>query len=44
MYNYKTATYYLLAERVLSAYRLEQANQLILNSVNSLEKNDDREK
>lgn len=44
MYNYKTATYYLLAERVLSAYRLEQANQLNLNNVNVSDKDDEREK
>lgn len=32
MYNYMTATYYLLAERVLAAYRQEQANRLLLVS------------
>ena len=31
-YSYITATYYLLAERVLASYREEQANRLLLKS------------
>lgn len=34
-YNYITATYYLLAERVLASYREEQANRLLCAVANN---------
>ncbi|KAH7697052.1 CAMK/CAMKL/SNRK protein kinase, partial [Aphelenchoides avenae] len=36
-YNYMTATYYLLAERVLSSYREEQAQRLLCNGSNDID-------